>query len=605
MNAIENVDVLISGGGPVGLFFAYRMACLGHTFYLCDKKSGPTDETRALAMTPRTMETLESHSIAQHIMKEACVLHGAQIYMNGKKLGTMDACGDTNYPHITAIPQSRTEAILSRLLDADKIHRETELVQYEQNDNGVDAIVRDMNHGTEKRIQARYIIGADGSHSAVRKLASDWAYEGYSMATRFVVGDVFVSGKDADKIQNHRGNMFVGSDGWLGVIPAGEKDGQFYYRMFGNLEAYQLESDKSDLKDPTHGISRNDSVSLEEVQTIVNKRLSPLQVTVKDINGLSIFRINERKAHGFRRNRAFVMGDAAHCHSPVGGQGLNLGIQDADNLAWKLSLVLNGHSSDPEKLLDSYSIEREPIVAATLKTTGSATRYSLMKISVISTLIGLVMSTVLTFDRVKKNLMSAVFQLETQIPKESAILSQPANDATGLIEPGHFMRETTVLRKRDFTDDILLQRTTLHETLRGHGSRHTMMLICTRPSRYDPCPWTRDFYEKFTKHGYPPVAVRGMVIESSWHAHQSRKPEYAVSDDYTVSYWVEEHWDGEKSITKRIGLAEHMWDAPEPPAAIVVVRPDLYVAYSSYIRSAGDIDQAFNFLDGYIHNTTN
>lgn len=162
---------------------------------------------------------------------------------------------------------------------------------------------------------------------------------------------------------------------WIGVcgfIPLHGPHSNLF-RIACNLGFYEL----SDKKETTHGISRNEqeTLTLEEIRDIVAKRVAPLELIPTNPTWLTIFRINERKANGYRRGRMFVMGgkfiafttmihhhnfwdiDAAHCHSPVGGQGLNLGLQDANNLAWKLSLVLNGKAKDPESLLNSYSIE--------------------------------------------------------------------------------------------------------------------------------------------------------------------------------------------------------------------------------------------------------
>ena len=164
------------------------------------------------------------------------------------------------------------------------------------------------------------------------------------------------------------------------------------------------------------------------------------------------------------------------------------------------------------------------------------------------------------------------------------------------------MRETTVLRNRVINDDRPLERKTLHGIFQGHGAQHKIIWICTRPSRFEPTHWIEDFCNKLEKQRYASSAVQGMVVESAWHAHESKKPEFAGDN---VAFWVEEDLDADKSLTKRVGLASHMYDTPEAPAAIVVVRPDLYVAYSGLIRSSNDIDHAFEFLNGYIRTVDN
>ncbi|KAI8148753.1 FAD binding domain-containing protein [Fennellomyces sp. T-0311] len=604
----EKVDVLISGGGPVGLYFACRMASLGHSFYLCDKKGGPTTETRALGITPRTMEIMERYNIASHLMKEAVIIQGMQAYIDGAKIGTIDTDGDTIFPYLAGLPQSKTETILTKLLGGERVSRETELVSYEQNDEGVDAIVRNLKDGTEKQIHAKYIIGADGSHSAVRKLNKSWTYEGVSVTTRFVVGDVWMSGKDLDKISHYRGNIFVHPKGLFGALPSGEKDGRVYYRIFANLSPYE-QAPNSHGKRPTHGLSRDDHLSPEEAQEILKERVSPFDITVRPVNGFSIFRINERKANGYRRNRAFLMGDAAHCHSPVGGQGLNLGLQDATNLAWKLSLVLNGRSSDSEKLLDSYSEEREPIAEATLKNTGGASRVGFSG-GMMSSVFRFVAPFALSLDYVKKIGITAVMQLETHIPDESSLVAHEASKSIDLIKPGQFINETSILRKRAITKYGPLERRTLHQILQDDGIQHTVVFVGTRPSSYDPCPWTQEFWNKFVAQDYPANVAQPLVVESAWHGQQNKVPEYVTAisvggKPVEEAYWLEESYNLEHSISKRVGLFKYISEKPEPPAAIVVVRPDQYVAYSGLIRSTTDIDKAFQFLDRYLRKGSN
>lgn len=166
------------------------------------------------------------------------------------------------------------------------------------------------------------------------------------------------------------------------IIPLGRKyeNGPFYYRVMTNLDPYQVQ-EQDDGHDPTHGIIKGsgDEITLDQIQEVMNERWHPQEIILKNPVWISMYRINERKANGYRRGRVFLAGgrylkeqlwerkvwltlcvfeiDAAHCHSPAGGQGMNLGLQDADNLAWKLSLVLNNATSDPELLLDSYSVE--------------------------------------------------------------------------------------------------------------------------------------------------------------------------------------------------------------------------------------------------------
>ena len=165
----------------------------------------------------------------------------------------------------------------------------------------------------------------------------------------------------------------------------------------------------------------------------------------------------------------------------------------------------------------------------------------------------------------------------------------------GLIEPGKFMLDTGVLRKRIITND--LERRTLHQVLQGNTGKIFMIWIGSRPSRVDQCPWTSGFWNKFISRNY--AAVRPVVIESTWHMHTNTAPAY-VDELQTAeaAFWTEDKWDADDSVSKRVGLVDHMRDKIIP-AVIVVVRPDLYVAFSCLVTSLKDMDSAFEYLDGY------
>ncbi|GAN04040.1 monooxygenase [Mucor ambiguus] len=360
------VDVLVSGAGPTGLFFAYQMAQRGHSIFIVDPKPGPTEQSRALLITSRTMEILESKGLAADVLREAFVFCGMRMFRNGSIVGQVDACGDTPFSHTTVLMQGKTEQALSNRLEEDtdcKVHWGSELVSYTQNEHGVKSVVRDIHTKQEQVVESTYIVGADGCHSRVRKENPDWTYDGVAIQTKFVLADLTLRGADGADITflMDRMNIFMkGTDvmGMLRLKPFYPTDDDSHvFRVFGNLEGYHIsETDKDKI---SHGIDKSSKTppTLEFIEEWINKIAAPHKFVASDLIWGSYFRINERIANGFRKGRAFVVGDAAHCHSPAGGQGMNLGLQDAHNLAWKMSDVLRGIASDPEKLLDSYSEE--------------------------------------------------------------------------------------------------------------------------------------------------------------------------------------------------------------------------------------------------------
>ncbi|ORZ03014.1 FAD-binding monooxygenase, partial [Syncephalastrum racemosum] len=308
-------DCFISGAGPVGLFFAYQLAKAGHSVYICDAKKSPAQyQSRALGMTARTIEVLENRGVASHFLKEASVIRGVEVFIYGSKAGTISVSAlDNPYPHLTGLPQDRTETILGDLLGAlgTPIHWETSCVDYSQSDDGVEVRIKRHQEGEgdqqEEVIRAKYIVGADGTHSQVRRVTDSWTYEGYAVATRFALADVVLKGEDAEKYLSNAlyGKMFYQEKGVFGLFPLKVyEDGSVRVRAFGNLGSYEL--DKTERNSSTHGIESE--LSLEDLQKVIDERLAPLKVTVTDPTWISNFRINERKANGFRRGRAFVMG---------------------------------------------------------------------------------------------------------------------------------------------------------------------------------------------------------------------------------------------------------------------------------------------------------
>lgn len=144
-----------------------------------------------------------------------------------------------------------------------------------------------------------------------------------------------------------------------------------------------------------------------------------------------------------------------------------------------------------------------------------------------------------------------------------------------------------------------IERQTIRQILSGNGAKHTILWLCSRPSKYPPCPWTGIFWDKLVNLKYSDKAVRPLVVESTWHVHEYRLPEYVTTGSKDLlenAFWMEDHPDSPESLTKRLGFSDEQGTA----AAIVIVRPDLYIAHTSMIRSPADIDPALSTLSIYL-----
>ncbi|KAG1122239.1 hypothetical protein G6F42_011668 [Rhizopus arrhizus] len=602
-------DILVSGAGPTGLFFAYQMAQRGHSVFIVDPKPEPTDQSRAILITARTMEVLDSQGLAADILREAFVFSGMRMFRDGSIMAQMDACGDTPFAHVTVLMKGKTEELIANRIAEDtdcKVHWGTELVSYTQDEHGVKSVVRDIHTKQEQVVESAYIVGADGSHSRVRKGNSQWTYDGVAIQTKFILADLTLHGADGVDIKHlmDRMNVFMAGTGVMGMIRLNPvhptDDDSHVFRVFGNLEGYQIsEADKDKI---SHGIDKSSEAppTLEFIEEWINKTAAPNKFVASDIIWASYFRINERIANGFRKGRAFVVGDAAHCHSPAGGQGMNLGLQDAHNLAWKMSDVLKGIASDPEKLLDSYNEEREPIAKATIETTSNTTKVGVYGGPLFASIRNKLLSVALAFPHIKETAFKKMMQLFVAIDVNVSSIMTETSDK-GLIEAGHFLPETATLRKSYIISSKrhrCIQRYSLRELfIENHEFTVILVASClasTKPNVH--------LIEKFWKDTRS-KPVRRLVIQSAHHSRAMGKlPEYILEEEASTAedaFYSEENSNLPNSVSNRVGLYPSLtsYFAGEQPSSVVLfVRPDLYVSHAKFVTNEDELEDALKFL---------
>ncbi len=354
------IDALVVGGGPVGLTMACELTRHGASCRIVDKNAAPQRWSKAAGVMPRTLEVLRDMGVADALLERGRPVYGVNMHQNGKRLAHIAIHLDgTPYPYILGVSQRETELVLAAHLDrlGVRFEREAELIALEQNDEGVQATLRHAD-GREENVRARYAIGCDGAHSTVRG-ALGLAFEGSAFEQALWHADIRIH--YPFEVDPGEAQVFVSEHGVMGALPV-HRDGR--YRLIA------MTPPRDDLN-PT----------LEDMRELAKLRL-PEGTTIDDPEWITGFRFHGRLAEHYRVGRVFLAGDAAHIHSPAGAQGMNMGIQDAYNLGWKLALVLRG--AGQPAILDSYEAERRPIAAGIVKTTDRGTRAALRMLALRS-----------------------------------------------------------------------------------------------------------------------------------------------------------------------------------------------------------------------------
>jgi 2-polyprenyl-6-methoxyphenol hydroxylase-like FAD-dependent oxidoreductase len=345
MNNQANISVLIVGAGPTGLALACVLARRGVAFRIIDKAAEYFAGSRGKGLQPRSLEVLEDLGVIGRILANGRFHLPFRGYDGATVLGDHDMHADrvptpdVPYASPLIIPQWRVEEILrERLAEfGGRVELATELIGFEQNGDCVTATLRRAG-GTEQLV-ADYLVGADGGRSLVRKELGV-GFEGETWKDeRMLVGDVQVDGLDRE----HWHSWPKHAAGWVALCPLPSTN-SFQFQA-------QIAADEPD------------EPGLQRFQQIIDERTGQPGIRLHDATWLSLYRANVRMVDRFRMARVLLAGDAAHVHSPAGGQGMNTGIQDAYNLGWKLGEVLAGA---PGELLDTYEEERLPVAASLL-----------------------------------------------------------------------------------------------------------------------------------------------------------------------------------------------------------------------------------------------
>jgi 2-polyprenyl-6-methoxyphenol hydroxylase-like FAD-dependent oxidoreductase len=346
-----HTKVLIVGAGPSGLMLAAQLLRHGVQPVIIDIKQGPTSESKALAVQARSLEIYRQMGVVERVVENGKQASGVVFNEDGKQVAALALSnvgeGLTPFPYVLLYQQSKNERLLLDFLTLNccPVYWETTLTSLKQTAGQVE--VELQSGGQTTPLTCDWVAGADGAHSVVRK-QSQIPFNGETYGHNFYLADVELAN---DELNDSRVHLYLAKKGFSAFFPMPEAN---RYRALGNLPD-ELEN--------------KEGLKIEDILPGL-KTTSGLDIKIKETFWFTTYRLHHRMAASFRAQRCFLVGDAAHIHSPVGGQGMNTGLQDAYNLAWKLAGVANGLLN--EKILDSYAAERMPVAKTLLSTTDKA-----------------------------------------------------------------------------------------------------------------------------------------------------------------------------------------------------------------------------------------
>ena len=356
------LDILIVGSGPTGLVLAHELTRSRVQYRIIDRSLTPTQQTKALGIMAKTLELFEKMGVAQTAIDQGLKLPAFIPYSEEKPLVRLDFEHrlDSPYPYVLMLPQNRVEQILLDQISkrGGVVERGIELVALTQHEDYVEAQLRHADGQTE-HVQAKWLIGCDGAQSTVRHMLG-LPFVGSTFEQIFAAADVKIDWN----LTYNEGYAFLQRGNFIAYFPM--QNGR--HRV---VIAYEPKK------------APEGEVTLEEIRHQI-ALCGPQGAQISDLSSPGRFHVNQRKAERYLDGRVILAGDAAHIHSPVGAQGMNTGIQDAFNLAWKLALTVKGRAG--RKLVESYAIEREHVGKELIEGTERFTHLVLQSSSIITTL---------------------------------------------------------------------------------------------------------------------------------------------------------------------------------------------------------------------------
>ena len=516
--------ILIVGAGPVGLTMAAALVHQGLPCRIIDKAPAPSDKSKALVVWCRSLELLDKLGLAGTFVENGLKLSGGSIYADGQRVVHLHLATDESpYGFPLMIPQNQTERLLAEHLARHgvAVERQVELLTFGETPSGLACTLRHAD-GREEAFETPWLIGCDGAHSTVRHTLGI-EFSGAAEPNDWMLADVHIEGPLAkDEV-----SVFWQPDGVVAFFPI-DRD---RFRMIADTGAANQAVPKAE-------------VTLAEAQALADAR-GPKGLTLTNPVWLANFRINERKVADYRRGQVLLAGDASHIHSPAGGQGMNTGMQDAFNLAWKLAVIERGQGQ-AEPLLQSYSLERSAVGDQVLANAERVTTLATLRNPVAQWLRNHIAPILGSVPFVQDKIRSDWFELSIHY-RHSPLSAGTWPVLTGGLAPGDRLCDAPLKSAADG------RQTTLFAEL--DGVRHGLLLL---PGADEPAEAARLLaIAASTATTYPDVFAAHLVLKSA----------AAMS---TLGAGTPVWFDTTGRLHQKLHAGE---------STLIVVRPDGYIGY--------------------------
>lgn len=412
----RKTQVVIVGAGPTGLSLAAQLLRYDISFIIIEKNEKTTPFSKALVVQARTLEIFNELGIAEKALNEGQITTGLNLFYKGKQKAAINISGlgegSSPFPYALSLEQSKTEKLLVDYLSAHKksVEWESEFTYFEQNKNSVAVYYKD-NTGQQQKIEAEYLVGCDGASSVIRHQMG-LSFEGDTVPKIFYVADVKLKSPVINKNELF---MFLIKKGFVLFFPM---EGSGHYRIVGTLPGVE---------------EVNEQFNFSSIESDIKEQIF-VPIEFEKLQWFSSYKVHSRKASSFENGRCYIAGDAAHIHTPAGGQGMNTGIQDAYNLAWKISFTIRKEVN--ADVLSSYSTERIENAKHLLQTTdrmfdimsGANAFWNFIRLHFFAKIIGLISKSAV----IKKRIFPLISQ--TGISYDNSYLT--INSSVGKVKAG-------------------------------------------------------------------------------------------------------------------------------------------------------------------------